>query len=197
MSAVSLLVVAAAFLGLFAGPADAVETFSPDISGIGVIHAGGAGTGPTDPPIQLEVSFAWSGTVTVMTSSGADGTYAGADVLSFSGQGRINDEPPVIVPIPPSHPFGDFAGALLFAFDNTWFNTAVDPFIRPPVVTIANGIVTSINAAGRPSGSPNTGISFGDLTVGFSTMSMRVGGDLSFFAFAHRDRLRRASNSNS
>jgi hypothetical protein len=181
MCAIRLLVSAATCLALFTGTAGAVETFNLDISGTGVIHASWAGTGPTDPPVQVAVPFNWSGTVTVVTSSGADGTYAGADVLSFSGQGRINDEPPVFVPIPPPPrpPFGDFAGASLFTFDNTWF-LPIAPFISPPVVTVANGVVTSIGAAGSPPGPPGLSLRFEDLSVTFLNFPAPAGGQLAF-----------------
>ena len=89
---------------------------------------------------------------------------------------RVDDEPPIVIPVPPSMPIGDIAGSQLFSFDNTWF-------MLSPAASRHDCEWTGlpIDGGGSPPGPGGTiGISFQDLTVFFVNMSMRGGGQLSF-----------------
>jgi hypothetical protein len=120
----------AACLSAVAGSALAVQSFSLTMAGTGSTIVDG---NVCQTCGGLVVPFAWTGTIDVTTSSGADGVYSGSNLLSFTGQAALTAPAQYAV-------FG-----FQFATDGTggsFFPTG------PPVVTIGNGLVTSIDASG-------------------------------------------------
>jgi PEP-CTERM motif len=147
----------AACLSAVAASALAVQSFSLTMAGTGSTIVDG---NVCQTCGGLVVPFAWTGTIDVTTSSGADGVYSGSDLVSFTGQAALTA--PVQYAV-----FG-----FQFATDGTGAGGFIVPPAGPPVVTIGNGLVTSIDATG--SFHPGD-ISFNGLHVAYGGFFFRSG----------------------
>lgn len=144
-------------LSVLTGSALAAQSFSLTMTGTGITVVDG-NVCPTCA--GLVVPFAWAGNIDIATRDGADGVYSGNDLLSFTGQAALTA--PVQYAV-----FG-----FEFATDGTGAGVDFGPPGHLPVVTIRNGLVTSIDAGG--SFHPGD-ISFSQLDVAYGGFFFRSG----------------------
>jgi hypothetical protein len=115
-----------------AASAQATETFDFTMAGNGTTFVDGNRCGR--PGCPQAVTYSWLGSGSVTTSSGADGTYSGDDLVSFSAQ---------------AHPGPGASQYAVFGFN---FKTdGSHPFLGSgpePSVTISGGQIVAIDASG-------------------------------------------------